>query len=37
LANSGRGDIRDIAGPAIRQSPAKGMLGRLIQAMKGGF
>jgi cell division protein FtsA len=37
LAASGRGDIRDIAGPAIRQPQAKGMFGRLVQAMKGGF
>jgi cell division protein FtsA len=37
LAASGRGDIRDIAGPAIRQSRNKGMLGRLIDAMKGGY
>jgi cell division protein FtsA len=37
LANSGRGDIRDIAGPVIRQAPARGMFGRLVQAMKGGF
>ncbi len=37
LAASGRGDIRDIAGPISRQPQAKGMLGRLVQAMKGGF
>jgi cell division protein FtsA len=37
LAASGRGDIRDIAGPAIRQPKAKGMFGRLIDAMKGGY
>ena len=37
LAASGRGDIRDIAGPSIRPSPAKGMFGRLINAMKGGY
>jgi len=37
LAASGRGDIRDIAGSAIRQPQAKGMFGRLVQAMKGGF
>ena len=37
LAASGRGDIRDIAGPAIRAPQAKGMFGRLIQAMKGDY
>jgi cell division protein FtsA len=37
LAASGRGDIRDIAGPVVRAPAAKGMLGRLIQAMKGDF
>jgi cell division protein FtsA len=37
LAASGRGDIRDIAGPVARPAQAKGMVGRLIQAMKGGF
>ena len=37
LAASGRGDIRDIAGPVIRQPQARGMFGRLVQAMKGGF
>jgi cell division protein FtsA len=37
LAASGRGDIRDIAGPAIRPSRHKGMMGRLIEAMKGGY
>jgi hypothetical protein len=37
LAASGRGDIRDIAGPVIRQPQSRGMFGRLIQAMKGGF
>ena len=34
LAASGRGDIRDF-GLAVRQPPAKGVVGRLIQAMKG--
>jgi hypothetical protein len=34
LAGSGSGDIRDF-GLAVRQAPAKGMMGRLIQAMKG--
>ena len=38
LAGSGSGDIRDIAlGTTIRQAPAKGVLGRLIAAMKGGY
>ena len=37
LAASGRGDIRDIAGPCSRQPQPEGMIGRLIQAMKGGF
>jgi cell division protein FtsA len=37
LAASGRGDIRDIAGSVVRQSRNKGMLGRLIEAMKGGY
>ncbi len=38
LAGSGSGDIRDIAlGPIARQTPARGMLGRLMAAMKGGF
>jgi cell division protein FtsA len=36
LAASGRGDIRDIAGPVAR-APRKGMIGRLIDAMKGGY
>jgi cell division protein FtsA len=37
LAASGRGDIRDIAGPVVRQSRNKGVFGRLIDAMKGGY
>jgi len=37
LASSGRGDIRDIAGPVIRPTPAKGLLGRLVQVMKRDF
>ena len=38
LGGSQSGDIRDIAlGTLIRQPPAKGMLGRLIAAMKGGY
>jgi cell division protein FtsA len=37
LASSGGGDIRDITGPAVRAPQAKGVLGRLIQAMKGDF
>jgi cell division protein FtsA len=34
LAASGTGDIRDF-GLAVRQAPARGVFGRLIQAMKG--
>jgi cell division protein FtsA len=38
LGASRSGDIRDIAlGTLIRQPPARGMLGRLIAAMKGGY
>src|SRR3954467_8402850 len=37
LAASGRGDIRDIAGPVVRPSQRQGMIGRLIDAMKGGY
>jgi cell division protein FtsA len=37
LAASGSGDIRDIARPVVRQSRNKGMVGRLIEAMKGGY
>ena len=38
LAASRSGDIRDIAlGTTIRQAPAKGVLGRFIAAMKGGY
>jgi len=37
LAASGRGDIRDIAGPTIRAAKKQGMIGRLIDAMKGGY
>ncbi len=38
LGGSRSGDIRDIAlGTLIRQPPAKGVLGRLIAAMKGGY
>jgi hypothetical protein len=36
LAASGRGDVRDIAVPVARSSK-KGMMGRLIDAMKGGY
>jgi cell division protein FtsA len=36
LAGSGRGDIRDIAAPVTRK-PARGMFGRLMAAMKGGY
>ena len=38
LAGSGAGDIRDIAASPIGQrKPGKGMIGKLINAMKGGF
>ena len=38
LANSGSGDIRDIMLGAITQKkPARGLVGRLINAMKGGY
>jgi cell division protein FtsA len=38
LAASQSGDIRDIAlGTTIRQAPPKGVLGRFIAAMKGGY
>jgi len=37
LAGSGRGDIRDIAIPVARQPAGKGVIGRLISAMKGGY
>jgi cell division protein FtsA len=37
LAAGGRGDIRDIGGAAVRPAQARGMMGRLIQAMKGGY
>src|SRR5262245_26874406 len=36
LAGSGRGDIRDI-GPIARAPAPRGMFGRLMSAMKGGF
>ena len=36
LASSGRGDVRDIAVPVARVAK-KGMMGRLIDAMKGGY
>jgi cell division protein FtsA len=36
LAASGRGDVRDIAVPVARSS-RKGMMGRLMDAMKGGY
>jgi cell division protein FtsA len=35
LAASGRGDIRDIAGPTVRK-PSNGMFGRFMAAMRGG-
>src|ERR671920_978324 len=38
LAGSGSSDIRDIGLPATtRRTPATGMFGRLIDAMRGGF
>jgi cell division protein FtsA len=37
LAGSGSGDIRDIAMPMVQRKPGKGMIGRLISAMKGGY
>jgi len=37
LAASGRGDIRDIGGSIVKTPAAKGVIGRLIQAMKGGY
>jgi cell division protein FtsA len=37
LAASGTGDIRDIAQPATTPSPGKGMIGRLVSAMRGKF
>jgi cell division protein FtsA len=38
LAASGAGDIRDIAlGTVAARKPAKGMVGRLLAAMKGGY
>jgi cell division protein FtsA len=37
LAASGTGDIRDIAAPLAATSQGKGMIGRLVSAMKGRF
>jgi cell division protein FtsA len=38
LAGSGTGDIRDIAlGTVTNRKPARGMIGRLVEAMRGGF
>jgi len=38
LAGSGSGDIRDIAlGNVTQRKPARGMIGRLVEAMRGGF
>ena len=38
IAGSGSGDIRDLAiGTLTDRRPAKGLVGRLVQAMKGGF
>jgi hypothetical protein len=36
LAAKGRGDVRDI-GPIARARPPKGVLGRFIAAVKGGY
>jgi cell division protein FtsA len=38
LAGSGSSDIRDIGLPATtRRAPSTGVIGRLIEAMRGGF
>jgi cell division protein FtsA len=38
LAASGTGDVRDIAlTPVAKGPPGKGMIGRLLAAMKGGY
>jgi cell division protein FtsA len=37
LAASGRGDIRDIAGPVARPARSRTAFGRLFQAMRGGY
>ena len=37
LAASGRGDIRDIAARSCAPAASQGHVGRLIQAMKGGY
>jgi cell division protein FtsA len=38
LAASGTGDVRDIAlSPTAKSTPGKGMIGRLLAAMKGGY
>jgi cell division protein FtsA len=37
LAASGRGDIRDIAGPAPRQTHTKGVIGRLMSALRSNY
>jgi cell division protein FtsA len=38
LANSQKGDIRDLAlGTITQKKAAKGLVGRLINAMKGGY
>jgi len=37
LAASGRGDLRDIGMPTIRKKPGNGMIGRFIEAMRGGY
>ncbi len=37
LAASGRGDLRDIGMPAARRKTGAGVIGRFIDAMKGGY
>jgi cell division protein FtsA len=37
LAASGRGDLRDIGMPVARKKAGTGVIGRLIEAMKGGY
>jgi cell division protein FtsA len=37
LASDGGGDLRDIGIPVVQRKPARGMVGRLIAAMKGGY
>ncbi len=37
LAGSGRADLRDIGMPVARRKPGTGVIGRLMEAMKGGY